>query len=67
MRKLGQNVEKVDSAILDTVKSRFLEIGKKLKITKTRTKTSFRGYGVKICRESETVTAGVEDGACDEG
>lgn len=67
MRKSGSNVQKSDIGFLDMVRSRFQEIGGKLKMSKTRTKSSFSGYGLKINRETETVTADLEKGDCNEG
>lgn len=67
MRKSGHDVEKSDIRFLNTVKDRFQELGGKLKLTKTRTKSSFSGYGVKINRETETVITGLDRGDCDEG
>ena len=67
MRKSGQDVRNSDIGFLDTVKDRFRELGGKLKLTKTRTKSSYAGYGVKINRETETMTAGLDQGDCDEG
>ena len=67
MRKSGQDVQKSDIGFLDTVKDRFQELGGKLNMSKTSTKSSFRGYGVKISRQTETVTAGLDHGDCDEG
>lgn len=67
MRKSGQKVQKSDIHFLDTVEDRFQELGGKLKVTKIRTKSSFSGYGLKINRETETVSAGLDHGDCDEG
>jgi hypothetical protein len=67
MRKSDQRVQKADIHFLDTVRDRFQELGGKLKMTKTRTKSSFYGYGLKINRETETVSAGLDHGDCDEG
>ena len=67
MRKTGQNVQKSDIGFLDTVKDRFKELGGKLKMRKTRTKSSFSGYGVKLSRETETITAGFYRDDCNEG
>lgn len=67
MRKTVDNVEKSDIGFLDTVKDRFLELGGRLTMSKTRTKSTFSGYGVKVSRETETITAGAQEDDCDEG
>ena len=66
MRKPTRNVQKSDVCFFDAVKDRFQGLGGKLKMTKTRTKSSFSGYGLKINRETETVTAGLDGSDCDE-
>ncbi len=67
MGRLGRDVQKSDIGFLDTVRERFKELGGKLKMSKTRTKSSFSGYGVKVSRETETITAGLHQDDCDEG
>lgn len=67
MRKSGQNVQKSNIGFLDKVEDRFQELGGKIKMTETCTKWSFIALGVKFNLETKTITAGLDQGDCDEG
>lgn len=64
-RKLP-NVGKSDVHFLDAVKEKFMAIGARMSVSKTRSKSTFSGYGVKITREAETLTAKADKGNCNE-
>ena len=66
MRLSRRNVGKSENRILDIIGDKFTELGSRFRVSKTLSKFTLRGYGVKISRETETVETTVLKGACDD-
>ena len=66
MRLLKRSAGKSENRILDIIGDKFTELGSRLRVSKTLSKFTVRGYGVKISRETETVETTVVKGACDD-
>jgi len=66
MRLSRQNVRKSENRILDIIGDKFIELGSRLRVSKTLSKFTFSGYGVKINCETESVETTARKGACDD-
>ncbi len=66
MRLSKRSVGKSENRILDIIGDKFIALGSRLRVSKTLSKFTFSGYGVKINCETETVETTVLKGACDD-